>query len=718
MSGGVRKERSLLRSSRGITILQTLVLTAVTVGVIAVAMALREAVTQKTCAQASAIGGIGAGGGDNCGGDTSTARVMPAAEDKPKTNTTTGGDPAPAGGGDRAPGGEPTDNGGATSGGDDEAPTPTPTYADGNGVIHIPGGPWKGGMRYVPGSDYASPMPGTFPEGTYQRLNVKTGQVEQFTEGLLGYSAPQFDFTAGWLTPGYKNVSQNDAWIVDTSNMPKPDPNQEVWQEWRWSFWATEPGDTPVYQQRHVAGVLEGTGVAPVVGLTGKGLGLVGVEWDWGKRFAYQTSTLADKDTAMAVTIVGLAVDVFTLGGSSVRHAGKLDAVADVALGVGGKVDDAVRGTGPLLTTTRQSDNVYPLLNGETGRVIGEVRGDTPIFRIEPKNATTPMQPHQSPYFEPGRIHAGGPGDALFVADSKQALADLEKLRREQGYFANEELVLRVTTYDDLVKAYPDARIMTDAKMEFGRGIEGARIVVVPERAKPTGPLHFQEFEPGQIGRVVDELPTSRTLRLDPDIKEGLDALGNGERVTIPRGEFDTTGVVEYLQNRGGHTVFVDAAGDLQVVRGTAELPANGKLVLSDKQTFSGKIAAGNLLDASEASGHTIGQHIGLDQAALQARLDAKKKLTVTSSFSNRAEAEAALSSVVDAKAAEFDKWVADGAKGHLTLQAPFTGGTVLPRGGTASTGTHARFVLQSDGQGGFYILTGFPTRPALSAAD
>jgi hypothetical protein len=75
----------LIRCTRGIGFIQTLVLCAVSVGVIAVAISLRDAIGKKACAQTSAIGAIGGAGGDGGCGDTGegatvAALMTPAAE--------------------------------------------------------------------------------------------------------------------------------------------------------------------------------------------------------------------------------------------------------------------------------------------------------------------------------------------------------------------------------------------------------------------------------------------------------------------------------------------------------------------------------------------------------------------------------------------------------------------------------------------------------------
>jgi hypothetical protein len=57
---------------------------------------------------------------------------------------------------------------------------------------------------------------------------------------------------------------------------------------------------------------------------------------------------------------------------------------------------------------------------------------------------------------------------------------------------------------------------------------------------------------------------------------------------------------------------------------------------------------------------------------------------------------------------ADIHAWVAKGAKGVQPFHGAFTGGSVLLRGASAAiVGSRARVVLQGNGRGDFFILTG-----------
>jgi hypothetical protein len=120
--------------------------------------------------------------------------------------------------------------------------------------------------------------------------------------------------------------------------------------------------------------------------------------------------------------------------------------------------------------------------------------------------------------------------------------------------------------------------------------------------------------------------------------------------------------------------------------------------------------AEGGLLADEAAGGHLLARHVGLDAAALDARLAAQGNLTVASSFTTRAEAEAARSAVMGQNVGAISSWTQAGAAGRLTVSGQFSGGTIRVLGGYSADATGATFVLQGNGSGGFFTLTGFPT--------
>ena len=126
---------------------------------------------------------------------------------------------------------------------------------------------------------------------------------------------------------------------------------------------------------------------------------------------------------------------------------------------------------------------------------------------------------------------------------------------------------------------------------------------------------------------------------------------------------------------------------------------------------FSRLSPGGGLMTSENAGGHLLAKHVGQSEAQLAARLSAEPRISAASTFATRAEAEAGVSAAFDTNAARINSWASGGANGRLPLNAPFSGGTVLPRGGAAATqGTGVRVILQGNGSGGYHVLTGFPT--------
>jgi large repetitive protein len=124
------------------------------------------------------------------------------------------------------------------------------------------------------------------------------------------------------------------------------------------------------------------------------------------------------------------------------------------------------------------------------------------------------------------------------------------------------------------------------------------------------------------------------------------------------------------------------------------------------------RIVPGGGLAAHEAAGgHTLLKHVGQSEAALSARLAAEPHISAASTFLTRAEAEAGISTVLDARAVQLSTWVSSGANGQLVLRAPFTGGLVLHRSATAATsGSNVTVVLRGTGGGEWRIHTGYST--------
>lgn len=126
---------------------------------------------------------------------------------------------------------------------------------------------------------------------------------------------------------------------------------------------------------------------------------------------------------------------------------------------------------------------------------------------------------------------------------------------------------------------------------------------------------------------------------------------------------------------------------------------------------FSPLVEGGGLAAHEAAGGHTLLEHVGRTDAELASRLAAMPRLKAASSFANRAQAEAAISSALNANSASVGAWARAGANGRLVINGPFNGGSVLLRGATGPvTGNGVTAVLQGNGYGNWRIITGYPT--------
>ncbi|MGE2731403.1 RNase A-like domain-containing protein [Mycolicibacterium vaccae] len=125
---------------------------------------------------------------------------------------------------------------------------------------------------------------------------------------------------------------------------------------------------------------------------------------------------------------------------------------------------------------------------------------------------------------------------------------------------------------------------------------------------------------------------------------------------------------------------------------------------------FFGFEDAGALLQSSEANGgHLIERHVGMTADDLAARIDSTG-LEVVSSFATPDEAAAAVSAAFRENQEAIRSWIAEGAELKLELDAPFVGGAILEKGANETVaGSTVRVVLRGDGNGGWYVLTGFP---------
>jgi len=197
-------------------------------------------------------------------------------------------------------------------------------------------------------------------------------------------------------------------------------------------------------------------------------------------------------------------------------------------------------------------------------------------------------------------------------------------------------------------------------------------------------------------------------------------------RSTGARGLHILMAIVGKMAGRAVANLPVPAGGAGPPLAGAA---AGGGLVLAEGQEIwvlqGGMIAlvgpgalavtmsAGGGVDLDrheDSGGHMVKKHVGKTEEDLRARLAAEPDIPATSTFLSRAEAEAAVSAILRGKTSEVNFWLGQQTKKVLVLEGPFKGGLVLQRGATASVeATRVRIILQRNGTGGWYVLTGYP---------
>lgn len=119
-------------------------------------------------------------------------------------------------------------------------------------------------------------------------------------------------------------------------------------------------------------------------------------------------------------------------------------------------------------------------------------------------------------------------------------------------------------------------------------------------------------------------------------------------------------------------------------------------------------------LDRDEAAGgHTLSRHVGQSDGELRSRLRRERSISASSTFSDRATAEAAVAAGLAQRAEQVSRWRSGGSRGDLALD--YRGergrwlGRVLRRGDpTPRPASDARIVLRARGDG-YYVLTAYP---------
>ena len=163
---------------------------------------------------------------------------------------------------------------------------------------------------------------------------------------------------------------------------------------------------------------------------------------------------------------------------------------------------------------------------------------------------------------------------------------------------------------------------------------------------------------------------------------------------------------VNLLNTRVASNVSVQELNALAEANAVARQAAAGATAAPTSQLVPG----GGLAAHEAAGGHLLARHVGQSEAQLATRLVAQPRIPAASTFLTRTEAEAGVSVVLDANAAQVSSWISSGAQGQIVIRGPFSGGLVLQRGAASATsGSEVVVVLRGTGGGAWRIVTGYP---------
>ena len=117
-----------------------------------------------------------------------------------------------------------------------------------------------------------------------------------------------------------------------------------------------------------------------------------------------------------------------------------------------------------------------------------------------------------------------------------------------------------------------------------------------------------------------------------------------------------------------------------------------------------------------QAGGHTLHRHVGRSNQELLDRLAREPNISAASTYTEEATAAQVVAETLDENAARLRNWQErPGRKPNLALhyRGRSTIGRCIRQGETVPRDSNAAVVvLQSDGQGGYHVLTTYPECP------
>lgn len=316
----------------------------------------------------------------------------------------------------------------------------------------------------------------------------------------------------------------------------------------------------------------------------------------------------------------------------------------------------------------------------------------------------------QGPGAGPGRDVTEPLAQALFDAraDLTTQTEILEDLNQAAGETGGRQVDVPALPDNADVQAFPAppsaAEQAAEGLTEFSHDISEKTFGIVPDVAEIADVYanwgeHSREEQIGAILDTAGSLPLPGAKPLGEALQHGLDLFTAGRHVddVVPGVPHD---VVDGPS--GVHS------GDTPSLETPSEGHSHADAV--PVAPFGVEETAALLTHSEASGGHLIERHVAQTPADLAARLETTR-LPLVSSFSTADEAAAAVSTALQGNQQAIDEWLSSGAVRYLELDAPFNGGAVLERGSTEGVaGTGVRVVLKGDGNGGWYVLTGFPT--------
>ncbi|MDC9502343.1 DNA/RNA non-specific endonuclease [Pseudoalteromonas sp. Angola-18] len=258
------------------------------------------------------------------------------------------------------------------------------------------------------------------------------------------------------------------------------------------------------------------------------------------------------------------------------------------------------------------TDNLVPVI-GASGKIVEHISRDTKLVRFESPLESTPMTPHESPFFDVSKAMEYGlkPDyyQALYAA-SEPNLDELTKLRKKQGYF-DDDVELKQATVGELLDKNPNAKVLSDFRFNgsvLGKKSGGYIVVTNNQPEKPK--------EPEKSKKLNFKKPKAESEKVDKPIVKIL----AGSASDKPRGRGSWA---KELENPEPNTIYeVTSIHDGQPATYTYEtdeqgrtIRVKGKLVKSaikdrktrDKKHRSAKQSSYGGDDPNYDGGHLIG---------------------------------------------------------------------------------------------------------------